>query len=87
MLRLRAFPDWPAVTLPFQAPRTSLNRSITAHRGFAYCSVPLSGVKAIKNAFSVTVNDVVLNISPACYVVIWPIAASYLASRSSRRYL
>jgi WS/DGAT/MGAT family acyltransferase len=62
MLRLRASPDWPAVTLPFQAPRTSLNRTITPHRGFAYCSVPLSGVKTIKNAFSVTVNDVVLGI-------------------------
>ncbi len=62
MLRLRASPEWLAMTLPFQAPRTSLNRSITAHRGFAYCSVPLSGVKAIKNAFSVTVNDVVLGI-------------------------
>ena len=60
--RASLFPQWLAVTLPFQAPRTSLNRSITAHRGFAYCSVPLSGVKAIKNAFTVTVNDVVLGI-------------------------
>jgi diacylglycerol O-acyltransferase len=61
-LRLRGSPEWPAVTLPFQAPSTSLNRAITPHRGFAYCSVSLSGVKAIKNAFSVTVNDVVLGI-------------------------
>ncbi len=60
MLRLRNSPDWSSVTLPFQAPRTSLNRAITPHRGFAFCSVPLSGVKTIKNAFSVTVNDVVL---------------------------
>ena len=62
MLGVRASPEWPAVTLPFQAPRTSLNRAITPHRGFAYCSVPLSEVKTIKNAFSVTVNDVVLGI-------------------------
>jgi len=62
VLHVRGSPEWPGVTLPFQAPRTSLNRSITPHRGFAYCSVPLSGVKAIKNAFSVTVNDVVLGI-------------------------
>ncbi len=62
LLRLRFSPEWPAVTFPFQAPGTSLNRAITPHRGFAYCSVPLSGVKAIKNAFSVTVNDVVLAI-------------------------
>src|SRR5664280_1326380 len=62
VLHVRGSPEWPTVTLPFQAPRTSLNRSITPHRGFAYCSVPLSGVKAIKNVFSVTVNDVVLGI-------------------------
>jgi diacylglycerol O-acyltransferase len=62
MLRFRGSPEWPAATFPFQAPRTSLNQSITPHRGFAFCSVPLSGVKIIKNAFSVTVNDVVLGI-------------------------
>ena len=62
VMEVHASPEWPAVTLPFQAPRTSLNRCITPHRGFAYCSVPLSGVKAIKNALSVTVNDVVLGI-------------------------
>ena len=62
MLGVHASPEWPAVTLPFQAPRTSLNRCITPHRGFAYCSVPLAGVKSIKNALSMTVNDVVLGI-------------------------
>jgi WS/DGAT/MGAT family acyltransferase len=62
MLRFRGSPEWPSATVPFQAPRTSLNRSITPHRGFAYCSVPLAGVKAVKDAFSVTVNDVVLGI-------------------------
>ncbi len=62
MLRYRGSPAWPAATFPFQAPRTSLNRTITAHRGFAFCSLPLPGVKTIKNAFSLTVNDVVLGI-------------------------
>lgn len=62
MLRFHGTPEWQSATLPFQAPRTSLNQSITPHRGFAFCSVPLSGVKTIKNAFSVTVNDVVLGI-------------------------
>jgi WS/DGAT/MGAT family acyltransferase len=62
MARFRGSPEWPAATFPFQAPRTSLNRAITAHRGFAFCSVPLSDVKTIKNAFSVTVNDVVLGV-------------------------
>lgn len=55
-------PEWADATFPFQAPATSLNRPITPHRGFAFCSVPLQGVKAIKEAFSVTVNDVVLAI-------------------------
>lgn len=62
MLRFHRTAEWPSVTFPFQAPRTSLNHAITSHRGFAFCSVPLSEVKVIKNAFSVTVNDVVLGI-------------------------
>ena len=61
-LRTLTSPERSAVTLPFQAPRTSLNRSITPHRGFAFCSVPLSGAKTIKDVFAVTVNDVVLGI-------------------------
>jgi len=62
MLRFRGSPEWPAATFPFQAPPTSLNHAITAHRDFAFCSVPLAGVKTIKNVFSVSVNDVVLGI-------------------------
>jgi diacylglycerol O-acyltransferase / wax synthase len=62
-LRFQRSPEWSAATFPFQAPRTSLNLPITPHRDFAFCSVPLSGVKAIKNAFSVTVNDVVLGVA------------------------
>lgn len=62
MARFRGSAQWPAATFPFQAPRTSLNQSITPHRGFAFCSLPFSGVKAVRDAFSVSVNDVVLGI-------------------------
>lgn len=50
--------DSPAI--PFQAPRTSLNRVISPHRRFAYSSVSLSDVKKVKDAFDVKLNDVVL---------------------------
>ncbi|MFD5093134.1 wax ester/triacylglycerol synthase family O-acyltransferase [Amycolatopsis thailandensis] len=46
--------------VPFTAPRTSFNGTITAHRSVAYTSLDLDEVKQIKNAFGVTVNDVVL---------------------------
>lgn len=46
--------------LPFQAPRTSLNRSVTPHRSFAFVSVPIGDVKAVKNVFGARVNDVAL---------------------------
>jgi WS/DGAT/MGAT family acyltransferase len=42
------------------APRTMFNASITPHRRLAYCSVPLSDAKKVKNHFGVTLNDVVL---------------------------
>ncbi len=42
------------------APPTPFNGPITAHRRFAYGSVPLSEVKKVKNAFGLTVNDVVM---------------------------
>ena len=42
------------------APRTSFNRPITPHRRWAYGTSSLSAVKEIKNAFGVTVNDVVM---------------------------
>lgn len=42
------------------APRTSFNRPITPHRRFAYGTAPLADVKTVKNAFGVTVNDVVM---------------------------
>lgn len=42
------------------APRTPMNGSITAHRRFAYGSAPLEDAKKVKNAFGLTVNDVVM---------------------------
>ena len=42
------------------APRTPFNRTIGAHRRWAYGSVPLDDAKAIKNAFGTTLNDVVM---------------------------
>ncbi len=44
-------------------PRTLLNQSITAHRRWTYSSVSLFDVKAVKNAYGVTVNDVVMSMS------------------------
>lgn len=44
------------------APRTRLNRSISAHRRYAFTSVPLEELKAIKNIAGTTLNDVVMAI-------------------------
>jgi WS/DGAT/MGAT family acyltransferase len=41
-------------------PPTPLNAPITAHRRFAFGSLPLDQVKAVKNAHAMTVNDVVM---------------------------
>jgi WS/DGAT/MGAT family acyltransferase len=46
-----------------RAPRTRLNQRNGPHRRFAFASLPLADVKAIKNALGVTVNDVVLALS------------------------
>jgi WS/DGAT/MGAT family acyltransferase len=41
-------------------PGTPLNAPITAHRRFAYGSLPLAEVKAVRQAFGMSVNDVVM---------------------------
>ncbi|WIV56800.1 WS/DGAT/MGAT family O-acyltransferase [Amycolatopsis nalaikhensis] len=46
--------------IPFTAPRTSLNGTITGHRSVAFAQLDLDEIKEVKNAFGVTVNDVVL---------------------------
>ncbi|WP_344421492.1 wax ester/triacylglycerol synthase family O-acyltransferase [Amycolatopsis minnesotensis] len=48
--------------VPFTAPRTLLNGTITGHRSVAYAQLDLAEVKDLKNAFGVTVNDIVLAI-------------------------
>ncbi len=45
---------------PGRAPATPFNRPITAHRRLALRSVELDAVKAVKSAFGVSVNDVVM---------------------------
>jgi WS/DGAT/MGAT family acyltransferase len=45
---------------PLIAPATPFNKNIGPHRRWAFTSVPLAEVKAIKNAADVTVNDVVM---------------------------
>ncbi|MCZ7525380.1 MAG: wax ester/triacylglycerol synthase family O-acyltransferase [Acidimicrobiia bacterium] len=60
LARFRTSPDWADATLPFQAPRTSFNRTLTSDRALAFFSVPLDDVKRVKDAVGVTVNDVVL---------------------------
>jgi diacylglycerol O-acyltransferase len=45
-----------------RAPDTPFNRPITQHRRWAFCEVPLSGVKKIKNASGLTVNDVIMSL-------------------------
>ncbi|MGH9139464.1 MAG: WS/DGAT/MGAT family O-acyltransferase [Acidimicrobiales bacterium] len=49
-----------AATIPFQAPRTIFNQSITGARRFAAQSWPLERVKAIGKASGTSLNDVVL---------------------------
>ena len=43
-----------------RAPRTPFNRPVSPHRRWAFCTVPLADVKAVKNAGGGTVNDVVM---------------------------
>lgn len=46
------------MAVPFTAPRTSFNGTVTGRRAAAFVDVPLCEVKAVKQALGVTVNDV-----------------------------
>nr|WP_320668761.1 wax ester/triacylglycerol synthase family O-acyltransferase [Patulibacter sp. DM4] len=48
-----------------RAPRTSFNGRITPHRRVAFASLSLPEIKAVKNAFGATVNDVVVTLCAA----------------------
>jgi diacylglycerol O-acyltransferase / wax synthase len=50
----------PSGGTPFNTPRTPWNAPLTPHRRVAFASVPLAEVKAMKNAFGCTLNDIVL---------------------------
>jgi WS/DGAT/MGAT family acyltransferase len=58
--RNREQPNLEPPPSPFSAPRTSFNTAITPRRSFAFATVSLPLVKAVKNAAGATVNDVVL---------------------------
>ena len=45
---------------PFQAPRTSINRAISAHRRVHLAEAPLADVRRVTDVLGGTVNDVVL---------------------------
>ena len=45
------------------APRTLLNDRISSHRHFSFGTLSLPEVKAVKNAYGVKVNDVVMSLS------------------------
>lgn len=47
-----------AAVAPFSGPSTRFDRPLTPHRCFATVTVPLSDLKAVKNAFDCTINDV-----------------------------
>jgi len=58
----RSEPNLTPPPSPFSAPRTSFNTAITPRRSFAFTTVSLPAVKAVKNATGSTVNDVVLGL-------------------------
>jgi WS/DGAT/MGAT family acyltransferase len=60
VLRLARRSDGPGATLPFTAPRTIFNGSITPHRAIAFGKASLDDFKMVKRVFGTTVNDVVL---------------------------
>lgn len=48
------------MAIPFRAPRTTFNDTVTRRRAIAYAELDLEDVKTVKNRFGVTVNDVVM---------------------------
>jgi hypothetical protein len=61
-----------------RAPRTRFNRRIGAGRSAAFGSTSLAEIKAMKNAFGATVNDVVMT-------VVTGALRTWLAQRDERR--
>ena len=72
--------------MPFTAPRTSFNASLTEHRSVAFVDVPLADVKAVKAFFGVTVNDVITAVVGELFAVTSKIAVSSRIDRSWLRF-
>jgi diacylglycerol O-acyltransferase len=70
LIRRRGSKNTPSMATPFTAPPTPFNRAITPHRRVAFTRVPLSDVRAVKDALGTTVNDVVLSLT-ATAVLRW----------------
>ncbi|WP_276615352.1 WS/DGAT domain-containing protein [Nonomuraea basaltis] len=45
------------------APHTPLSGPVSSHRRYAFAELPLEEIKRVKNAFGVTVNDVVMTLA------------------------
>jgi len=58
----RRDPDRPVGAAPLNAPNTSWNGPLSPLRSVGFARVPLADVRAIKDAFGCTVNDVVLGL-------------------------
>ncbi|MFF4667655.1 wax ester/triacylglycerol synthase family O-acyltransferase [Streptomyces sp. NPDC001282] len=56
---LERVPELPSLAVPW----TPFNGPISRHRRFAFSDLPLDEVKGIKNAFGVTVNDVIVDLA------------------------
>ena len=54
--------DKKGMAIPFTAPRTPFNRTITPHRAIACTTASLDDIKDIRAAFGVKINDVVLTV-------------------------
>jgi diacylglycerol O-acyltransferase len=52
--------DAASASRQLDVPRTPLNGTITAHRRFAFGSLPLADLKMVKNTHRMTLNDVVM---------------------------
>ncbi|MFC4015420.1 wax ester/triacylglycerol synthase family O-acyltransferase [Nonomuraea purpurea] len=59
LMRREALPELPE----FVVPHTPLNGPVSSHRRYAFVELPLKEIKRVKNAFGVTVNDVVLTLA------------------------
>jgi diacylglycerol O-acyltransferase / wax synthase len=54
--------DGRTMAAPFSSPPTPFNAALSRHRNIAYTQLDLRDIKAVKNRFGVTVNDVVVGL-------------------------